>query len=152
VSIYDIPEMVTIYVRPPGGEHSRGYHFHHEGGRLLVPPQCTIHDECRDHAEMGRACWASQSYPHARKLMSARARPDTIAAFVGLADFFGGAVDFQDCDDVDWDHVVPDRPVGECAADDGSEWTALQRRLASVISLTRAQIRAYKKHAAYDDE
>jgi hypothetical protein len=144
--------MATIYVRPPGAEAARGYHYHHEGGRLDAPPACTHHEDCKESPDLGRSCWAERSYPHARKLLSARACADTIAAFVGVADFFGGAVDFNDCDDVEWDHAVPDRPVSDCTAEDGDEWDHVQRRLASVEPLTQKQIHEFKKHAAYPDD
>jgi hypothetical protein len=43
-----------------------------------------------------------------------------------LVEFFGGTVDYNDCDTVDVDFAVPPRP--ESAATNGRAWIALQKR------------------------
>ncbi len=76
-----------------------------------------------------------------RRCVSDRATPRTVAAFRALADFFGGRVDANDCDDEEADYVVPDRRDEENHPEDGPEWDALQRRISEVEPLASAKPR-----------
>lgn len=87
--------------------------------------------------------------PGGRRVLSGRARANVIAAFVKTADFFGGSVDFTDCDDEDADHTATDRSDEENHPEDGAAWDSFQRRMADLKPLTAKEIRAYASVAAY---
>jgi hypothetical protein len=77
-----------------------------------------------------------------------RSTPWWCAVAVRLVDFFGGEVDFNDCDDSDCDYSVPWRE--DCSAEDGEEWRAFQQRLMDLQPLTPEEIDAARAVAAYD--
>lgn len=84
-----------------------------------------------------------------RRLIGGRARAETIALCRALADFFGGVVDYADCDEEGANYVVPDKSDAENHPDDGEEWASLQRRIAGLSSITKTEIRGCKDFAAY---
>jgi hypothetical protein len=96
------------------------------------------------------ACNYHFEMPGGRRLLSASSRAETIAAFRGVADFFGGKVDYGDWDSEYADHSVEDKPDDENHPEDGEPWNTFQTRMHAVKPLTRAQIKACKPHAAYD--
>jgi hypothetical protein len=57
--------------------------------------------------------------------------------FRALADFFGGVLDYADCDENEADYVVADRTDDENHPEHGEPWDRLQRRIAEVRPLTR---------------
>jgi hypothetical protein len=65
----------------------------------------------------------------------------------GLVDFFGGEVDYQDCDDAYIDYSAPYQPI--ITAFDGEEWNKLQRKIASVKPLKQADLEYNDRYAAY---
>ncbi len=69
-----------------------------------------------------------------------------IAIGKGLVDFFGGRVDFNDCDDIDVDYEQPERD--DIHAEDDDEWYALQNRKLAVKALTKANLKACREVAA----
>lgn len=76
-----------------------------------------------------------------------RATPLVIAMASALVRFLGGAVRFNDCDDV----VNVDVPAPHAAApEDGESWTAFERAKSAVKPLTVDDIEACRKFAAYD--
>ncbi len=64
-----------------------------------------------------------------------------------LVTFFGGEVDYNDCDDSEVDFTAPEQP--DLRANDGEAWDKFQRRMFAVKSLTKQQVAAMKKHDAY---
>jgi hypothetical protein len=74
-----------------------------------------------------------------------------IAILRGLADFFGGIVDHQDCDDEERDYVVADKPDNMNCPEDGRAWQFLQERIMAVEPLTQEQIDACDQYAAYHE-
>ena len=74
--------------------------------------------------------------------------PFWLAVACGLVDFFGGHVDYKDCDDNDCDYSRD--PQADIHAEDGEPWHNLQRRKLAVKPVTQDQIDAMKKHAAYN--
>lgn len=76
-----------------------------------------------------------------------RATARNIALCVALCDFFGGSVDFNDCDNTDQDYAVPFKSDLHESA--GDPWEAFQERRVSVLPLTRKQIDQYESIAAY---
>lgn len=78
-----------------------------------------------------------------------RSRPINIALCVALCDFFGGRVDFNDCDDSDCDYQKP--AFDDIRASDGKPWDAFQDRILSVKPITNADISRYRDVAAYKD-
>ena len=70
-----------------------------------------------------------------------------IALCVGLVKFFGGKIDFNDCDNRQVDRRYKPRP--DIHATDGEEWDHLQRRIIAVKPLTAADVAKYEKYSGY---
>ena len=84
-----------------------------------------------------------------QRLIMRRSRAKAIALFYALAKFFGGAVDFNDCDD-QYDRFYErslQRPVND--PEDGVLWTQLQEDLFNLEPLTEKDIAQYEDYAAY---
>lgn len=79
--------------------------------------------------------------------MLPRSTPFNIALGRALVDFFGGTLDYQDCDDVSEDYRVPART--DINAEDGEPWEQLQRRKFALQPLTAEDIAACAEFAAY---
>lgn len=69
--------------------------------------------------------------------------PENIALFVSLCSFFGGEVDFDDCDDQKVDYREPVRE--DIHAEDGQPWDHFQMRMHAVEPLTEEDIAPYRK-------
>jgi len=76
-----------------------------------------------------------------------RATAANIALCVAACDFFGGSVDFNDCDDVGEDYRQPVRE--DIHASDGQPWQAFQDRKLAVQPLTPSDIARFSPVAAY---
>jgi hypothetical protein len=100
------PEMASIQVY---GDLVDGESIHY----------CTFHFEAKD--DDGKPC----------RLLLPTSTDFWIAAGVGLADFFGGKVDFDDCDDVDADHVATMPRLGN-SPDDGEPYHAFREEVTAV--------------------
>lgn len=70
-----------------------------------------------------------------------------IAIGLGLVDFFGGSVDYSDCDHSDIDYEQPAR--SDIHAEDGEEWDSFQSRKMEVKALTQEDLEACASVAAY---
>jgi len=82
--------------------------------------------------------------PCGRMLMPASCA-EAIALGKGLVDFFGGSVDFNDCDDIEDDYAVPAKTDAENRPEDGAEWISLQERIMAVSPMA---VRLAKKASA----
>lgn len=82
--------------------------------------------------------------------MMPRSRALNIALCVALCDFFGGSVDFNDCDSEEEDHRQPIRE--DIHAEDGQPWNAFQDRKLAVKALTPDDIERYRPFAAYQED
>ena len=83
--------------------------------------------------------------------ISMRAYGVNIAMFKRLADFFGGTVDYSDCDDKENNYVVPHKDDHMNCPEDGTAWQVLQERIMSVQPLTQAEIDTCEKVASYHE-
>lgn len=70
-----------------------------------------------------------------------------IALCVELARFFGGEVDYNNCDAKQANFKAP--KAKDLLACNGKKWDDFQRRMAAVKPLTKTQIDKYQKYAAY---
>ena len=84
---------------------------------------------------------------HCGRGLILRSTAENIALAVALVQFFGGFVDFQDCDESDCDFAWPEQP--DIRPNDGEAWERFQQRMAAVRPLTKADIAKYKSVAAY---
>lgn len=66
--------------------------------------------------------------------------PFWIAAARRLVEFFGGVVDYNDCDSTKRDFVR--KPQPDIGADDGAPWRALQQRLLRIAPISPADLEA----------
>jgi len=64
-----------------------------------------------------------------------------------LVDFFGGKLDYNDCDNSEVDYKVKANP--NSWADDGKPWDQLQQRIMDIEPLTVEEIKSYQNVAAY---
>lgn len=120
VTTTTVPEMVRISGTSWGEERSVFYHF-----------ECEFPngDPCR--------------------LLMPRATPLWIAVGVALVKFFGGRVDFCDCDERRDDVVVPVSPGSIIAPEGGQPWRDFQERLMHVQPLRYNEVMLYSGVAAY---
>lgn len=70
-----------------------------------------------------------------------------IAIGKGLVEFFGGTLDYNDCDDSDVDFKRAARK--DIHAEGNEEWYSLQERKLAVKPLTKADLEATRKVASY---
>lgn len=76
-----------------------------------------------------------------------RSRAENIALGVALVKFFGGSVDFADCDDSECDFAWPEQP--DIRANNGEAWNNYHRRMLALKPITKAEIKQYESRAAY---
>jgi hypothetical protein len=70
-----------------------------------------------------------------RRMVSGRSTAETIAVGRGLIQFFGGAVDINDCDDEIEDYTEADNEDEINCPEDGALWQRLQNRIAALKPL-----------------
>lgn len=83
------------------------------------------------------------------RLMLPRSTAFWIAIARRLVDFYGGVIDYADCDDVYDDYAVPFKETALNSPKDGAEWEAHRDRVAAVKPITSDELEACKKFAAY---
>jgi len=66
-----------------------------------------------------------------------------------LVDFFGGTIDYQDCDDVEVDYFVPANVRSVNSPSDNEEWDLFQQRKFEVKPITKEELLHYDNLAAY---
>ena len=71
-----------------------------------------------------------------------------VAAARRLVEFFGGYVDYNDCDCSERDYVVPDRPDIQ-HAEDGEQWEHFQARKLAVTPLSKEEIEKAAEYSSY---
>jgi hypothetical protein len=70
-----------------------------------------------------------------------------IAIFRRLADFFGGTVDYNDCDSKKVNYRC--QPLPFAFADDDEDWAKLQREINGVQPLTLHEVKKFDRYAGY---
>lgn len=83
------------------------------------------------------------------RLMLPRSTAFWIALMTKVVDFFGGELDYQDCDDVDVNYSVPAKTLEENSPSDGEAWYDFQNRILAIKPLTKDEWQAADQHAAY---
>lgn len=107
-----------------------------ELGRVMVDGE--REHQCMYHFEAG--C-------NGERLLMPRSTDFWIAIGKGLVEFFGGTVDYNDCDDSDVDFARPAQK--DIHAEDGAEWYSMQARKLVVKPLTQVDLDAARKVASY---
>jgi len=72
-----------------------------------------------------------------------------IAVAHRLVDFFGGTIDYQDCDTVDVDYRRGKKSNRYNCPEDGKPWHSFYKRLSEVKPITQAEMEHYDQFAAY---
>jgi len=85
----------------------------------------------------------------AGRLLLPRSTPFWIALGVRLVDFFGGTVDYSDCDSVDVDYQVAAKSALDNGPTDGEAWNVMQQRIIDLKPLSRQEIEAAAAFASY---
>jgi hypothetical protein len=83
------------------------------------------------------------------RLLMPRSTAFWIACMKRLVDFYGGRIDFNDCDDTDVDYEVPPKSNEENCPEDGDEWDDFQKRVLAVEPVTKAEMEYLDGVAAY---
>jgi len=104
-----------------------GYNIH----TTTVPEMVMIEVSPPNGGDKDVYCYFFE-YGGGQRLIMGRSRPKTIEVFKALADFFGGKIDFDDCDDIDLDYSVEPKPDSLNCPNDGDEWTDLQNRIQAI--------------------
>lgn len=97
---------------------------------------CTYHFESDADAGEGR-------------LMLPKSTAFWIAIGRGLVNFFGGEIDYQDCDSSECDYKKKWKSNRENCPSDGAPFWDLEERIKSVKPITAAEYQRCKKWAAY---
>lgn len=74
------------------------------------------------------------------RVMLPGSRPLSKAIGKRLVEFFGGKVDYSDCDEKDIDYQRPAKKDSENCPNDGKPWQRLQQRIFDVKPLTEEEI------------
>ncbi len=82
------------------------------------------------------------------RLLSCSSWAPWIALGRRLVDFFGGSIDYNDCDSTDIDYQQRWK-VCLCLADDNEEWDDLQERIMKIKPITGVEILEANKVASY---
>lgn len=93
----------------------------------------------------GHSCYYHFEGEPSGRLVSMASTPFWCAVAKGVVDFFGGRVDFNDCDSVQTDYAA--KPKGRNNPTDGEAWGKFQDRMLKLKPLTRADL---AKMAKYD--
>lgn len=83
------------------------------------------------------------------RCLHTRSYKEIIAVGRRLVNFFGGRIDYQDCDSRERDYVRPWKKPDEVCPTNGKPWTDFQKRLLAVKPLTAAELDKAQTHAAY---
>lgn len=121
----DIPSMATIRLDREG-EVIDCFFFHFEAS---------------SHTKHEGVAWGRSMNPRSNALSIAMAQK--------LVDFFGGYLDYQDCDDDEFDYKVMPRSDQDNTPQDGNAWAAMQLRVEAVEKLAFEDIEACIPLAAY---
>ena len=100
--------------------------------------------------EVYHSTWYHFESPEGGRVLSGPATAFWIAAFRGLADFFGGTVDYNDCDDSDVDYEVPESANN--SPTDGSRWNSFQRKVLNLEPLSPECLDAAYQFSAWRKE
>ena len=91
-------------------------------------------------------------YDDGKRLLNPRSTAFWLGIGHRLVDFFGGSLDYQDCDDSDKDYHVLGKHNRSNQPTDGKDWQDLQERMFAVKPLTKSELKRFDKLAAYKME
>ena len=79
------------------------------------------------------------------RVLCPRSTPFWVAVGKRLVQFFGGTVDYQDCDDVEVDFKA-DKPRSRNNPSDGKPWDDFQAEKAAIVPLTKEDVETCRKY------
>lgn len=121
--------QITLSGELADGEHTHFVYYHFEG-------------------TFGRSTYGGRRYQHEGvRSLSPRSTPFWVAIAKRLVDFFGGWVDYDDCDDCDLDYSLPERP--NISPHDGKPWEQFHRNVAALKPITKQDMKAAAEWASY---
>lgn len=161
--VQHVAEVIGILLglppkKTPLGERGSSFYTSVDGAKVettSVPEMCVIVVKPTDLAPSGdswyyhfdaRGPWSTMP------LLSSRALAISVAVGDRVAQFFGGIVDFNDCDSIEGDRVYrrprPRNNPGDGEGVDG-EWEAFQQAIFDIKPLTQEDIVSYTNLSAY---
>lgn len=84
-----------------------------------------------------------------KRLLNPRSTAFWIAVAHRLVDFFGGSIDYRDCDDVEVDYERPEKSNAENCPEGGNDWDVFQERLWALEPMTTEEMKRFEAVAAY---
>lgn len=109
-----------------------------------APKGKTLIDGITSH--FGYWHWEPDRAPFGYRHLSLKSTAFWIAVAKGVADFFGGMVDFDDCDETAIDYIVPEQNNWHS---DGDAFYDYNERICNVQPLTIADLHKADEQAAY---
>lgn len=86
------------------------------------------------------------------RLLSPKSTAFWIAVGRRLVEFFGGTMDYNDCDDLECDYRVPGKTGEDNSPQDGVPWHVFQQRILDIKPITEEEWRGCDQYAAYKIE
>jgi hypothetical protein len=86
--------------------------------------------------------------PRIGRVIQPASTPFWVAVGRRLVDFFGGEVDYNDCDNSAVDYSVPAKSNEENCPKDGKEWDDFQERVLNLSPITKEEVKSYVRLAA----
>lgn len=153
VRVRDVGNVIGILAGLPSSKHSLGgesYSCRVEG--VKVAPSSIA--ECCSLTFDGKMVdgalhhWVLYHFEneHNGRLLLPRACPFWICVARGLVNFFGGSVDYQDCDTVDTDYQK-EKPRKQNNPSDGKPWHDFQDALLALRPITKKELERAQKWA-----
>jgi len=159
VRVRDVARAIGILM---GGEAIRQpFHPPSDGYSILVPgvqvkpssmPECAeirINFKAQDAVEHYVLFHFEVSGTKGKRLLSPPSTPLWCAVGTALVKFFGGHVDYNDCDDEATGPQKTVFPLHRNDPSDDPEWTAFQERLMNLGPLTAKDMKAHRKVASW---
>jgi hypothetical protein len=87
--------------------------------------------------------------PNGERLIIPRSTALNIAMGRRLVEFFGGEMDYSNCDNIDCDYRIEPKGEDENHPEDGEPWQNLQERILNLPPLTEAEVAEWQEVAAY---
>lgn len=146
------PATKSFFDRDP----KNGWSTRVEGVEVLttsIPSMCEIRitppNGCVDGEKSHFTFYHFEPDNGVGRLMLPRSTAFWIAVMHRVVDFFGGEIDYNDCDDVSCDYSVPHKTWEENSPSDGEAWYTFQNRILEIKPITVEEWNSFNLEAAY---
>lgn len=152
VRLSDVAEAIGILLgcKPERHDFDRGGWCCRVPGAETTPASVDTCAEIKIKPPKGEPRWFLYHFEveYDGRLIMPRATDVNIALGRRLVQFFGGRLDYNDCDSTDWNEAY-DRPRPRNNPSDGAEWDSFQAEMMELKPLTPTEIKKAKGVASY---